>query len=319
MKPTYRLLGGSLISLFLVAVTLFSMCGIHLQRLQNESEFVFTDEELGEEPDTRLEDMLWLKEESAAADSLAASAALEETEEAKAFLEQLEGLEDADRTSAENGPLPADSMDRLRQIVQAEMMEMPAAASPSSPPSPGVDELLAQYEAPAPAAAAQPRASQTAPISATRDAGDQAVAMSSREPSPVLDVPPQPFEPTFAMLYQEALDEFYAHRYTRAIAKFRKLLLRNDAGDLADNCQYWIGESFFAMGDYYQAIAEFEKVYLYPDANKLADAQLMMGVALMKIGEKEQARTELTLLTQMFKRHPAIAKARFYLGLLQRT
>jgi len=120
----------------------------------------------------------------------------------------------------------------------------------------------------------------------------------------------------FGQQYQAALDQYNAHQYSKAIAQFRTLLVRADAGELADNCQYWIGESYYALGDYYQAVAEFEKVNAYSEGNKISDAQLMVGLALMKAGETNQARSELNSLMSFYQNAPAAQKAQRYLGLL---
>lgn len=123
----------------------------------------------------------------------------------------------------------------------------------------------------------------------------------------------------FDLAYQDALDDFYTHRTSSAIAKLRALLLRKDAGDLADNCQYWIGEAYFARGDYYQAIAEFEKVASYTNSNKIMDAKLMSGIALMRMGAKQQAMGEFNFLLTFYKNKNIAHKARVYLDMLERV
>ncbi|OPZ64053.1 MAG: Tetratricopeptide repeat protein [bacterium ADurb.Bin478] len=61
---------------------------------------------------------------------------------------------------------------------------------------------------------------------------------------------------------------------------------------LADNCQYWIGESYFGLKEYQQAIMEFQKVFAYSMTDKYDDAQLMIGLSYVRSGQKEKAQKE---------------------------
>ena len=94
------------------------------------------------------------------------------------------------------------------------------------------------------------------------------------------------------------------------------LLAQDDRSPLADNCQYWIGEAFYAMGNYYQAIAEFQKVLPLENSNKSNDAQLMIGISLIKAGEPEVARTELNTVVNFAGNSPSAQKAMRYLKIL---
>ncbi len=113
----------------------------------------------------------------------------------------------------------------------------------------------------------------------------------------------------YALQYQEALNEVYAHRYVEAIAKFQELLRQNDADDLSDNCQYWIGESYFALGNYQLAIAEFEKVFAFEQNNKSDDAQFMIGMAYLKMGDPLLAQLELNNLLTFYQDSEYVARA----------
>ncbi|MFQ5602034.1 MAG: tol-pal system YbgF family protein [bacterium] len=109
------------------------------------------------------------------------------------------------------------------------------------------------------------------------------------------------FSTEYGLFYQDALDDVYSHKYTSAIAKFNDILKMDDKENLADNCQYWIGECYFAMGNYELAIAEFEKVFAFEVNNKADDAQFMIGMAYLKIGEKQLAEIELTNLLTYYE------------------
>jgi TolA-binding protein len=113
----------------------------------------------------------------------------------------------------------------------------------------------------------------------------------------------------YQVYYEEALEDIYAHRYPQAIAKFHDLLRQPDTDNLADNCQYWIGEAYFAMGKFDMAIAEFEKVFIYDNNNKIDDAQFMSGMAYAKLGNSNLAKLELMHLMSFFQNSEYIPRA----------
>ncbi|MFC1477675.1 tetratricopeptide repeat protein [candidate division KSB1 bacterium] len=96
--------------------------------------------------------------------------------------------------------------------------------------------------------------------------------------------------------YQKAYDEFMAYRYENSLAMFQDLLERDSKHALSDNCQYWIGECFFALKDYKKAIIEFEKVFTYLNSNKDDDAQIKLGICYYQLGDMARAKTEFTKL-----------------------
>ncbi|RMF59862.1 MAG: hypothetical protein D6743_15750, partial [Calditrichaeota bacterium] len=78
--------------------------------------------------------------------------------------------------------------------------------------------------------------------------------------------------PEFKARYQRALNLFKARNYQQALQEFKALLVMDPNTSLSDNCQYWIGECYYGMGNYDQAIVEFEKVFSFPNSNKSDDA-----------------------------------------------
>jgi TolA-binding protein len=120
----------------------------------------------------------------------------------------------------------------------------------------------------------------------------------------------------YGMAYQDALDDFYVRRFDSAIRKFRNLSANSDKNQLADNCQYWLGECYFAIGKYYEAVAEFQKVYAFANSNKTNDAQLMIGIAFLKSGEKDLARAELSMLLNFGPQSTSAKKAQRYLKMI---
>jgi TolA-binding protein len=113
----------------------------------------------------------------------------------------------------------------------------------------------------------------------------------------------------FEIDYEEGQRLFQQHSYKRATHKFFQLLQANRNHPLADNCQYWIGECYFAQGNYYQAIVEFNKVAAFDAADKKDDAQIMLGLAFMRLGESQHAQTELNWLVNAFASSEYVSRA----------
>jgi len=127
---------------------------------------------------------------------------------------------------------------------------------------------------------------------------------ATKNSSPAKFVPPAgaPAEPTheFKLAYEKGLRQFKARDYDSALATFQSLMQGDPGTTLSDNCQYWIGECYYARGDYNQAISEFERVFSFENSNKSDDAQLKLGLCYLKLGDKSQARVEFQRLLSEF-------------------
>ena len=77
---------------------------------------------------------------------------------------------------------------------------------------------------------------------------------------------------------------------------FSALLGSNVRQSLADNCQYWIGECYYALKNYDQAIVEFEKVFRYSNSNKSDDALLKLGLTYLRLNKPAAAKSQFELL-----------------------
>jgi len=116
------------------------------------------------------------------------------------------------------------------------------------------------------------------------------------------------------MRYQEALDVFHQHEYRQAINQFEQLLATDMNNDLSDNAQYWIGECYYAMGQYQEAIMAFEKVFTFRFSNKNDYAQFKIGQSYFKMGDKERANQEFQQLLDTYPDSELVARTRSYLS-----
>ena len=131
---------------------------------------------------------------------------------------------------------------------------------------------------------------------------------------PPVSSSPSTYNSTYRQRYKDALAAYNARHYREAIDQFNALLNENSTNSLADNCQYWIGESYYGMGNYAQAIAEFEKVYSYAKSNKIDAAILKLGLSYLKMGNDELARSQFQQLIANYPKSEYVDRARSYLN-----
>ena len=116
--------------------------------------------------------------------------------------------------------------------------------------------------------------------------------------------------------YQIAFSEYNNRDYKTAINRFEALLSRDSNNSLSDNCQYWIGESYYGLGNFNQAIVEFTKVFSFNNSNKLDAAQLKLGLCYWKLGDKSKAREEFERLISNYPKSEYVEKAEYFLSRL---
>ena len=121
----------------------------------------------------------------------------------------------------------------------------------------------------------------------------------------------------FRNLYQEAYQSYMSRQYRDAIQKFESLLATNSRHTLSDNCQYWIGESYYGLGNYQQAIVAFQKVFSFANTNKDADAQLKLGLCYMKLNDHQRARLEFQKLIDNYPTSDLVSSARRFMAQLE--
>ena len=82
---------------------------------------------------------------------------------------------------------------------------------------------------------------------------------------------------------------------------------------MADNCQYWIGEVYYALHDYIRSIKEFEKVDSFQGSNKSDDAQFKMGLCYINLDQIDMARNEFEKLIEFYPNSEYYKRAQEYL------
>lgn len=90
-------------------------------------------------------------------------------------------------------------------------------------------------------------------------------------------------------------------RYADAAEGFREFLEQYPDGPLADNAQYWLGESYYVTGNFDIAQNAFQQVLnRFPDSPKVPDAHLKLGFCYYELEQWDQARSTLDEVTQAY-------------------
>ena len=112
-------------------------------------------------------------------------------------------------------------------------------------------------------------------------------------------------------MYQAAYSDVAAGRYDLARQSFRTYLKYFSDTEVADNAQYWIGECYYATGDFAGAIPEFQKVVKeYPKADKVPSALLKIGLSYSRLKNTEEANKYYRTLVQKYPKSSEAAAAR---------
>ena len=125
---------------------------------------------------------------------------------------------------------------------------------------------------------------------------------------------PQITDEEYTAKYIVSLSHYQNAEWNLSLNGFNYLIQVDSNHDLADNCQYWIGEVYYALTDYTRSMKEFEKVFSFPGTNKSDDAQFKMGLCYLNIGQIEKAKKEFTNLLEFYPNSEYYKRAQDYLS-----
>jgi len=106
----------------------------------------------------------------------------------------------------------------------------------------------------------------------------------------------------FSYEYKSAYKFYIQGNYKNSIDKFNFLLNNGIDTNLADNCQFWIGQIHFLKSDYDSSIKEFIKVLDYEGSNKKINAIYKVGLCYMKLNNKTKA---IEYFNKIIDKYPA--------------
>jgi tol-pal system protein YbgF len=111
--------------------------------------------------------------------------------------------------------------------------------------------------------------------------------------------------------YETAYGYLLQQDFGAAETAFDDFLKRFPSDALAGNAQYWLGETFFARGQFKPAASAFLKGYqTYARSAKAPDSVLKLAMSLDKLGQKDAACASYAELTTKFPNAPGHVKNR---------
>lgn len=101
--------------------------------------------------------------------------------------------------------------------------------------------------------------------------------------------------------YQAAFDLLKDGKYQEAVSGFSQFLATFPNSGLADNAQYWLGESHYVTRQFAEALRHFQTVVdKYPDSRKIPDALLKIGYCNYELKNFPAARAALGQVVSRF-------------------
>lgn len=106
-----------------------------------------------------------------------------------------------------------------------------------------------------------------------------------------------PSPPTPESVYNEAFNTLQAGNNRAAREQFKKFLNSYKTSELADNAQFWIGESYYREKKFEEAILSFEDLIKnYPRSAKIPEAYYKQALSFSAINDSVAAKTKLEML-----------------------
>ncbi len=156
-------------------------------------------------------------------------------------------------------------------------------------------EAEAAAKTPVPMVTGEPSASPTPP---PRVSGSEAAQLAMQRELQSSGAPES---------YRRALELYRDGQSDQATQGFREFVRASPKSALADNAQYWVGEAYFAQGDYNRSIIELNEVLLkYPQGDQVPGALLALASAFSSSGDKIDAKL---VLQKLISDHPTAPEA----------
>ena len=102
-------------------------------------------------------------------------------------------------------------------------------------------------------------------------------------------------------LYETAYADYTAGQWSLAVQGFETYLKTYPKSDLADDAQYYIGESYSGDSRFREAAAAYERVISdYPQSDILPEAYYKVGITYERLGQPDRARTSYEYAVKAF-------------------
>lgn len=105
--------------------------------------------------------------------------------------------------------------------------------------------------------------------------------------------------------YRYARSFLLSGDYDKAAATLKAFIAAHPKDVLAGNATYWLGETYYARGQFSAAAIHFAQGFKkYPKSQKAPDNLLKLGMSFAKLGKRAEACASLFALRQRYPRAP---------------
>jgi len=123
-----------------------------------------------------------------------------------------------------------------------------------------------------------------------QEPGDDVLIQQGASPIENVALAPEALGESPESLYERSNESLLRRQFGDAEAGFSNFLQKYPDHGLAGSAQYWLGETFYAQGDFKRAAANFLQGYKkYPKSRRAPDSLLKLGISLNRLGQGEQA------------------------------
>lgn len=159
---------------------------------------------------------------------------------------------------------------------------------------------------------ATPTENETEPVP-ENDTAETAPIPANTNPTLDQATPSAPLEdthntpPSEAGTYQAGIDALKQGQYAEARDHFTAFIKNNPEDTLVPNAYYWMGEAYYAEGNYRKSGETFLKAFQeYPDSPKAPDSLLKLGLSLQSAKQNKQACQSFD---ELLRRYPKASPA----------
>jgi tol-pal system protein YbgF len=201
----------------------------------------------------------------------------------------------------ENAPVDGGGIEQIEDVSQApvaaENLDDGSAAAPVRKPQGA--KLLGALGTTKPAAEPSDGGFQGQVLVAPGEGEAQASSGTGNEAGSVETVALASESPE--SLYERSNESLLRRQFGEAENGFRHFIEKYPDHNLAGSAQYWLGETYYAQGQFKDAAKNFLTGYKqFPKSRRAPDSLLKLGMALNKLGQTQQACASLGAVGQQF-------------------
>jgi tol-pal system protein YbgF len=148
---------------------------------------------------------------------------------------------------------------------------------------------------------------QAAPAAAPADASAAPMMPGAAAPAATSSATPAVDQEAETKAYEAAFNLVKSADYKAAVPAFDGFLKQYPKGSLAGNATYWLGLSYYSLGNYKDAVSTQQRLIKdYPQHAKVPDAMVSMARAYIQMGEMDKADQTLS---QVIAKYPTSQSA----------